>query len=301
MPGLGDITATALLNGLSSQPATAWPTAMYLGLFTAIGTDAGSGFTEVSGNAYARVQISGTVAIGTTQGGLGTTLTFSAVPSWVQPGMSVTNLTRADIPANTTVVSTTLTTVIISNATVSHVATISDNIAFSAFVPPAGGEPQTITTGSAITFPQATGDWGTVVAWGIFDASSSGNLWAWDYIGNYPWLPCYITSAAPAVWTVKGHGYFAADNFVYSNEVAGTLMSFSTGTFTLTGDGSTGVSPLLTVDVSPATDTFNAKNSSTSIATSSSGSGMVRKVIGQDVPNNAVVSITAGTLTLLGA
>lgn len=32
---------------------------------------------------------------------------------------------------------------------------------------------------SAITFPQATGNWGTVVALGIFDASTSGNLLAW--------------------------------------------------------------------------------------------------------------------------
>ena len=32
---------------------------------------------------------------------------------------------------------------------------------------------------SAITFPQASGNWGTVVALGIFDASTSGNLLAW--------------------------------------------------------------------------------------------------------------------------
>lgn len=32
---------------------------------------------------------------------------------------------------------------------------------------------------TAITFPQASGNWGTVVALGIFDASTSGNLLAW--------------------------------------------------------------------------------------------------------------------------
>ena len=31
----------------------------------------------------------------------------------------------------------------------------------------------------AITFPQATGDWGTVVAVGIFDADTGGNLLMW--------------------------------------------------------------------------------------------------------------------------
>lgn len=32
---------------------------------------------------------------------------------------------------------------------------------------------------NAITFPQASGSWGTVVALGIFDASTFGNLLAW--------------------------------------------------------------------------------------------------------------------------
>ena len=32
---------------------------------------------------------------------------------------------------------------------------------------------------NAITFPQASGSWGTVVALGIFDALTSGNLLAW--------------------------------------------------------------------------------------------------------------------------
>ena len=35
------------------------------------------------------------------------------------------------------------------------------------------------SNGTAITFPTASGSWGTVVAVGIFDASTSGNLIAW--------------------------------------------------------------------------------------------------------------------------
>ena len=31
----------------------------------------------------------------------------------------------------------------------------------------------------AVTFPTATGSWGTVVAFGVFDASSGGNLLYW--------------------------------------------------------------------------------------------------------------------------
>lgn len=32
------------------------------------------------------------------------------------------------------------------------------------------------------TFPTATGSWGTVVAWGLFDASSAGNLLAYSTV-----------------------------------------------------------------------------------------------------------------------
>lgn len=34
--------------------------------------------------------------------------------------------------------------------------------------------------GTAITFPQATGSWGTVTHFGIFDAASAGNLLGWN-------------------------------------------------------------------------------------------------------------------------
>ena len=47
------------------------------------------------------------------------------------------------------------------------------------FPAPTGTSPTTSQNGTAITFPTATADWGTVVAVGIFDASSSGNLLAW--------------------------------------------------------------------------------------------------------------------------
>ena len=38
---------------------------------------------------------------------------------------------------------------------------------------------QEITNASAISFAESTGAWGTVSHFGIFDASSSGNLLAW--------------------------------------------------------------------------------------------------------------------------
>lgn len=41
-----------------------------------------------------------------------------------------------------------------------------------------GTAPTTASNSSAVEFPAATGSWGTIVAAGIFDASTSGNLLA---------------------------------------------------------------------------------------------------------------------------
>lgn len=42
-----------------------------------------------------------------------------------------------------------------------------------------GTSPTSKSNGTTFTFPTATADWGTVVAFGIFDASSGGNLLYW--------------------------------------------------------------------------------------------------------------------------
>jgi hypothetical protein len=42
-----------------------------------------------------------------------------------------------------------------------------------------GGGPGVKANGTAVTFPTASAGWGTVVAFGVFDASSGGNLLYW--------------------------------------------------------------------------------------------------------------------------
>lgn len=45
--------------------------------------------------------------------------------------------------------------------------------------PNASGATATKSNGTAFTFPQASGSWGTVTAFGIYDASTNGNLLMW--------------------------------------------------------------------------------------------------------------------------
>jgi len=218
MTGLTDYSADNVLNYIVGKTAMPTLPTTYLALFTAVGTDGGTGFTEVSGGSYARVALSGD---------------WSAA---------------------------------------------------------SGSAPSTIVNGSAITFPTATASWGTLIAWGIYDASSGGNLLAWDYIGNYSWLPATISSASPGVITSHAHGYNAADTIIFSTEYGGTAPSFSQSN--LTGQ--------LAV-VSPTTDTFTVTNSGTAVNTSSTGDGMVRKIAPQAVASGITVSFAASSITISAA
>lgn len=292
MTGFTDYTAGSVLKWMTGQqPMPALP-AVFLALFTGVGADAGTGFTEVSsaGTAYARQQVAGTVATSVATAS-GAVLTFAAVPSWIKTGMVVYDSTATGaITPGTTVLSATGTTVTLS-ANVASAVSNGDGIVFSAFGLPAGSAPSQSINGAVIQFVTATGaGFGNVIAFGFFDAVTAGNLLTWDYLGNHPWLPCTVSAASPGVITSKAHGFAAADLVVFSTEVGGTAPTFSQSSFT----------GMLTV-VSPATDTFTTTNGGTAVNTSSTGSGMVRKAISQAIPSGVQASFSASTLTLLAA
>jgi hypothetical protein len=292
MSGFSDYSAQNVLNWLTGQAAMPSRPAVWLALFTTAPIDAGSGGTEVSGGAYARVQVAGTATTNNTTANGNATLNFAATPSWIVVGMSITDTTAPSvIPANTTVLSKTGTTVVMSaNATGAGVGN-GDTICFSAFAPSSGSAPSTVVnTNAVITFPQATANWGTVLAWGLYDAVTSGNLLEWDYLGNFNWLPTTVSSASPGILTVKAHGYSASDPIIFSTEYGGTAPSFSQSNFT-------GV--LLVV--SPATDSFSVTNAATAVNTSSTGSGMVRKIVQQSIPINVTASFAGGAMTISAA
>jgi hypothetical protein len=291
MTGLSDYTAGYQLNWVTGQKAFPTLPAVWLALFTAAPTDAGTGGTEVTGGSYARVQVAGTSATNGTTASGNATLHFASTPSWIQAGMSIYDVTASSvIPAGTTVLSTTGTTVVMSaNASGAGVGS-GDSIAFSTFAAPTGSAPTTSTSNSQANFVTATASWGTVIAWGLYDAVSSGNLLEWDYLGNYSWLPATVSSASPGVITAKAHGYAASDPLIYSAEYGGTAPSFSQSTFT-------GV----LLAVGPATDTFTVTNGGTAVNTSSTGSGMVRKITQQSVPSGVQVQFASGSLILSAA
>ena len=147
--------------------------------------------------------------------------------------------------------------------------------------------PATVANGASVTFPTASADWGTVTSFGLFDASTSGNLLAFDYLGNYTWLPATMTAASPGVITAHAHGYSAGNNVVFTAKYGGSIPTFSQSN--LTG--------LLAV-VSPTTDTFTVTNASTAVNTSSTGDFSVRRVQTQSIPSGVTATFAASQINL---
>jgi hypothetical protein len=294
MTGLTNYSADNLLNYVTGQIAMPSLPAVYLALFTAVGTDAGTGFTEVSGGAYARVQVAGTAITNATTSTASPTISTAGagVGAWIVAGMSVYDATNGN--AIGTVLSTSGGNTITLTANSLHAIGSGDTLNISAFGNGSGTGPSTNTNGSIVTFAQATASWGTVIAWGLYDALTSGNLLGWDFLGNFAWLPFEIPTASNLA-TVKANGYVSNDPVVFTAEYGGTLPTLSTGTFT---------SYTVNFVATPATDTINVDTTSgpaTPVVTTSSGSGMVRKIVQQPIAQNVTASFAASTLTLSAA
>lgn len=102
----------------------------------------------------------------------------------------------------------------------------------------------------------------------------------WDYLGSYGWVPFSSSSASPGVITCPAHGFSAGDSVVISSEYGGTLPTgFTNG--------------LIGTVATVTTDTFNIATNTTS-----TGSGNLRKIATQVVPNNTTVNLASGNIVI---
>jgi hypothetical protein len=214
MTGMTTLTRQNLLQYVTAKaamPALATPGSVWLALFTVVGTDAGTGFTEVSTGSYARVLVQ-----------------------------------AANI-----------------------------NAAGSAI-------PCTISNSGTLSFPASTASWGNIIAWGIYDAVTAGNLLYWDFFGNDPWYPFTVTLASPGVITAIGI-------------TAGSTPALANGAIVVAESTYGGTLPAAIVQYTQytvaglASDTFNVGQN-----TATTGNGMVRQITVQNVPSGVTVSFTGG-------
>lgn len=296
MSGLSVYSEKNALNAITGQNAMPFPTAVWMGLFTTQPTTGDGSGTEVTGGSYARVQVAGQVTVNGATLTSSPTLHFASLPAFLTTlnngvasgvGMNVYDITTGAVVGQASAIGTTTIT-LVANAASAVGST--DVLSFSAFpqtTTGGGTAPSTCANTSIITMPTPTASWGTIVGFGLFDASTSGNLLNDDYLGNFAWIPVSVSSASPGVITAKANGYTVGDTVVFTNEYGGTAPSFSASNFT----------GLLAV-AHQATDTIDVTNAATAVNTSSTGSGMVRKVASQSIPSSVVASFAASSLTL---
>lgn len=263
------------VGGLIPSPSVA---SVYLALFTAAPASGDGSGTEVAGGSYARVQVAGRV---TTNGSTTTaspTLQVASPPSWIVAGMLVYDITTSQ-PIGT--VQSVGASTITLQANASNAVGNGDTLSISAFGNPTGGGPANMTNSALIAFATATGSWGTITSFGLYDALTVGDLLWWDYLGNFPWQPCTISNASPGVFTAHAHGFSNNDSIVYSTEFGGTAPT-----------GITAGGTIQTV-AGATTDTFNV-----GINTTATGNGNVRKVTQQSVPSGVQPQFQTANLSL---
>jgi hypothetical protein len=143
-----------------------------------------------------------------------------------------------------------------------------------------------------MSFGPATSDWGTIIAVGLFSLQFGGTLGEWDYLGGFPWWPCTITNSSPGmIITDPMHMMSVGDQCVYSTEFNGTVPFFSQSN--LTG--------LLTV-AHATTNVIDVSNGGLPVNTSSTGSGMIRKITPQKIdPITNRLTIPAGSFRITSA
>ena len=301
---LSNYTADNFLNYMAG--ATPIPTlpSVYMALFTGVGTDVGSGFTEVTGGSYARVQVAGALTLnGAFTTSSGTLTLASTAPAWLTAlgpngyGVNVYDITvGAQIG---TVSSVSGTTVTLQSAAAHAGSGASDSIAFSAFSPGSGTAPSSAVNGAAVYYVTASGaGWGTIIAFGFYDATTSGNLLGWDFLGSSAWSPWTSTSVGSgngAVFTQHVHGYSNGTPVVVTAEYGGTLPTATQESLT---------SYVVNYAANVTTDTYtlstssSAPTSANAVWTSSTGDGMARSVSQQSVPSGVLTYFSGGTLTM---
>lgn len=305
MPGMSDFSAGVYLDGVTGarQVMGTTPWARYLMLMTTAPTtdlNPFTGFTEVSGGSYARVQFAGTVTVNGSTTTSSPTLHVASVPAWIAAmgpsangfGVNVYDVTTATyIGAISTCASAGTSITLQANALGAVGAT--DVLQFSAFPnasTSSGSEPAitpvSVSSVAQINFAQSSGSWGTITSWAVTDAASSTptNSYHWDYTGSGKWSPFECTLASPGVFTVTDQSFSTGTFAAVQSKIGGTLPT--------TGGSFAGVLTVTNISSS----TFSA-----GVNTTGTGDGLVRPVVEYTIGTSTTFYFPAAGLVITAA
>lgn len=144
------------------------------------------------------------------------------------------------------------------------------------------------SNGTAISFVPATADWGNCVAFGIFDASSGGNLITWAWLTDNPEIANIGTAAATGdLFTAYAHGLANGNQIVFFAPPGGQLPTGITANTAYYVVGST-------------TNTFqvSATSGGAAIDITTDGGWYAIKIKNVQVNNGDTAVFSAGSLNL---
>lgn len=152
------------------------------------------------------------------------------------------------------------------------------------FNAPTGTQPVTVSNSGSISFPICTNTGTAVVeteiAFGLYDASSGGDLLTWDYLGGTSWFPFDCSLASPGVFTCNGTTLTNGQQIALTTRFGGTLP--------------TGLSQYTLYTVAGVSgNTFNV-----GVNTSSIGDGMLKVVVPQSIVPGSQPVINSGSLVI---
>lgn len=146
-----------------------------------------------------------------------------------------------------------------------------------------GGQKQ---NGTLIQFVVATASWGEVVAIGLFDAASSGNMLGWSWLGNDAGR-VFTAIAAGDLITIPGHSLVVDDKVRFVAIPGSSLpggISANTTYFVKTVSGN---------DI-----TISATQGGATLDITGAGSGLIAKITPKQIDLNDRLEIAASQLTI---
>lgn len=141
-----------------------------------------------------------------------------------------------------------------------------------------------IANTAVINFPQASGSWGEILGFGVYDASSAGNLVRKAYLtsGSYFTFSCLASSD---VFTAPGHDLVLND-IVVVLDLSGSVLP----------TGTTQGTKYYIINVSGNTFQLSASQGGSSLAISADGAGRIVQIVPQTIGASAVASFPIGSL-----
>lgn len=148
----------------------------------------------------------------------------------------------------------------------------------------------TATNAVAVTFPAPTADWGTsgtpVIAFGFFDATTAGNLKAWEFLTTANSKFLFTAVGSTDIFFAPGHNFANNDRVAVRPKAASALPA-----------GLTANTLYFVVSVSGSSFSLSTTSGGAAINITADGAGEIIKVVPQIIlSGSAAPSFAVGSL-----